>query len=742
MRRPQTCPSNVGNLSNAIMYDRSKNNSANHNNGHPLKPTSSASNKHAKLPSTPRVAGSTTSSASPNLRKGLQHETTVTPKGNQKEDLSTPVKAFLSSNITPRSSSRKSRVGTTTPNSTPNGTPTNARPVSAVGSAQAASDENDERVGLGINGADGGGHRRPRSIVSENAGSTLSPLSRSPEAMSPGEWPPGRPHAGFDNTPKFFHASEAKSFASPHASSKRPPSPTKSSSFVYANGVDHEVSSARSSVGLPAAQEARIQAKFFPAISAPDKDTQPSPKPFNPTKPTLATIPSSQEVPSAQSLTSHQHSLLQHEHTPVPRKSSTISRSSSLNKKPAETASPPSRRLSTSSLGQPRNQPAGTPQRQSSLKGSSSRRSSVDLTPPRRLGHAKSASVGSLDTLCSPNTNPRLRAIDSPSPLTLSNVATLDRASKGTFDSRSPSVTHSIPQSPTKSTSASQNLQQLNELAANARRERKVLDLEISNSSLLAINKTLERELNKQSAELRRFRRLSRSGRLSIATSTGGTVGELSALAESDDGAELSDMAEEEIDDQDYQVLPNDSSKPTMDDGLTSSQGPISASPAPHHHDARDEKPLRLDFSKHQALLVDSQKMNQSIKRCLGWTEELIREGKKALEYRVRVEDIEHLGGRVLPPNETPPEDEESSDENGNDDASVMDKDDNLLLRNVGPLTSESELASMSWDFQSPRDSMSSEKDSGVELEPGEHLIKEGFAKARDMVFRHLRETL
>ena len=43
--------------------------------------------------------------------------------------------------------------------------------------------------------------------------------------------------------------------------------------------------------------------------------------------------------------------------------------------------------------------------------------------------------------------------------------------------------------------------------------------------------------------------------------------------------------------------------------------------------------------------------MNQSLKRCLGWTEELINEGKKALEYHVRVSDVE-LGGRVLAPDE------------------------------------------------------------------------------------------
>ena len=46
-------------------------------------------------------------------------------------------------------------------------------------------------------------------------------------------------------------------------------------------------------------------------------------------------------------------------------------------------------------------------------------------------------------------------------------------------------------------------------------------------------------------------------------------------------------------------------------------------------------------------MLNDSQKMNQSLRRCLGWTEQLIKDGQKALEYKVNVSDVK-LGGRVL----------------------------------------------------------------------------------------------
>jgi hypothetical protein len=115
--------------------------------------------------------------------------------------------------------------------------------------------------------------------------------------------------------------------------------------------------------------------------------------------------------------------------------------------------------------------------------------------------------------------------------------------------------------------------------------------------------------------------------------------------SEDDDGihSSFSDLEEEmsnsECDEEDL-----DSS---FDDDSSSLLSPTSRADYDSRHRARDEKRLMLDLSKHQQLLIDSQKMNQSIRRCLGWTEELISEGKKALEYHVKVNDVE-LGGRVL----------------------------------------------------------------------------------------------
>ncbi|KAL6233310.1 hypothetical protein BDW75DRAFT_215479 [Aspergillus navahoensis] len=175
-----------------------------------------------------------------------------------------------------------------------------------------------------------------------------------------------------------------------------------------------------------------------------------------------------------------------------------------------------------------------------------------------------------------------------------------------------------------------------------ARVERKILDLEISNSSLLAINRTLEREMRKQNAELRRFRRLSRSGRLSMtpSRSVSGTLPISNEIDE--DGSALSSV-------QSQDDLSELSDEESMLDG--SELGPDSIADDGSKHRNKDEKQFLIDLAKHQELLADSQKMNQSLKRCLGWTEELIKEAQKALEYNVHVNDIQ-LGGRVLSPDE------------------------------------------------------------------------------------------
>lgn len=206
-------------------------------------------------------------------------------------------------------------------------------------------------------------------------------------------------------------------------------------------------------------------------------------------------------------------------------------------------------------------------------------------------------------------------------------------------------------QSPTKSSS-----DPVNELVANARRERKVQDLEITNASLEAINRTLERQLRKQTAELRRFRRLSRAGRISL---TSGTSSRKASEALTDPPVNLSDLSEEEASEEDEEEPDSLHDSDFSSDASGAADEMMSADDKIVARRKRDESRLQLDLTKHQELLVDSQKINQSIKRCMDWTEVLIKEGQKALEYHVRVSDVQ-LGGHVLAPSDMDEDDRSS----------------------------------------------------------------------------------
>jgi hypothetical protein len=190
----------------------------------------------------------------------------------------------------------------------------------------------------------------------------------------------------------------------------------------------------------------------------------------------------------------------------------------------------------------------------------------------------------------------------------------------------------------------------VSEMAADARRERKVLDLEISNSSLLAINSSLEREVRRQKAELKRFRRLSRAGKFGFTPHerTARLSEGLSALGEDDEDAEDFDFGHSPLRGLDDELSEDDDDDET--ESIASGGEPLSPSARDSKESARlvkDEQRLRADIEKHKDLLVQSQMMNQSLKRCMYATEEMINEGKKALQYNVRVSDV-RLGGRIL----------------------------------------------------------------------------------------------
>lgn len=295
---------------------------------------------------------------------------------------------------------------------------------------------------------------------------------------------------------------------------------------------------------------------------------------------------------------------------------------------------------------------------------SSQRRSSI-TSSLSRPGHYKSASLSSIDSVAD------LRRVSSheahssgPSPMYHSNRIVSNGSSVG--DSNAPASSplaisqNASPSpglaSPTKAAGGQSALEMMNELAANARRERKVLDLEISNSSLLAINRSLEKEMRKQKAELKRFRRMSRAGRFSI-DAVGSTLDTFTATRASD----LSDMSEveEEVEEEVPSEEEMESSESSFDESVL--ENSVQAE-RDEGYRLKDEKRLQLDLTKHRDLLMDSQKMNESLKRCLGWTDQLIKDAQKALDYKVNASDV-RLGGRVLVTEDDEEEDNDKHEE-------------------------------------------------------------------------------
>ena len=171
------------------------------------------------------------------------------------------------------------------------------------------------------------------------------------------------------------------------------------------------------------------------------------------------------------------------------------------------------------------------------------------------------------------------------------------------------------------------------------------------------------------------------------------------------DGTPLSDMSEEEEEEESDEDSAFSDSEGLSDEASLS---PGAMAESDLRHRQRDEKRLQLDLAKHQQLLVDSQKMNQSLKRCLGWTEELISEGKKALEYHVRVSDVE-LGGRVLAPDEV--EGPEAGDDPDNDGLSGIGARMRREARTAAVHGVPSVGVSMAWGAGARDD-----RDSGIEL--------------------------
>ncbi|KAF3384837.1 hypothetical protein F1880_001759 [Penicillium rolfsii] len=497
-----------------------------------------------------------------------------------KDDIPSVPPSYLSANVTPRSGSRTTRRDAAFPS------PTN---TTAPYSPPAPYPHT--TVGLGVNGVRRT-ERSPARGVKPEQSRSLKAKTWTAEGQQA-----SRPNSFVDlaaNSPMFFHASDARSTTSSEV--EAPPRPKQAkmspaSSFVYANGDQERQATAD---------------EFHSTVSSAKRRSGGLPRPVTSSRPAASPSPRLKS-PRISDATSPPSDNVLAQHSPNPDMAvveSILQRYSSPPSAVAERPQPPSLRQ----------------HRKSSSVDSNSQISS----PPAGLG--ASPVIISNDLVA-----------DGTMPVMSDQIPTLRPRvfSNGSSVGGGPQI--SMPLSPGKSEAPG-------DTALNARTERKIMDLEISNSSLLAINRTLEREMRKQNAELRRYRRLSRSGRLSMAPSTRSFSGAaLSTASELDE--ENSELLSIQSEDEVSESTDEDS---VVDEGVLS---PDSLAEHDAKHRAHDEKKFMLDLARHQELLVDSQKLNQSLRRCLEWTEELIKEGRKALEYNVRVQDVE-LGGRVLPPEE------------------------------------------------------------------------------------------
>ncbi|KAK4452149.1 hypothetical protein QBC34DRAFT_41324 [Podospora aff. communis PSN243] len=626
-----------------------------------------------KTPLTPKVATRPPTAqhqnppiATPLARRGPRSDLVLNSHGSvqrEREELASPASGLLSNNITPRSGLRQLRVDS--PSSTPAGTPTLER-----------HDSWESRSALGIAASTiDDGPRRPTVTFETPTNVRQDPDSKffyASDAPKPAQQPTlAKPvtaqqkpatffYANGDTVPSLGNASNPQS--APVLASPLVPQDT-ASKFVYANGIpDLPVSSPRAGPSQPntassvGSTTSRIPTSR-PTTAAPQ--TPYSPRPSSPVK-----------------------------LSPFPATKPTTNSTSPLTRSPGG---------ATNTIGNQSFQRSGRPPGAGHAR-TRSLTSNLTIAEPPAVARIMSVH-GSLpipENSAHPSNDLAPPFIALPTSPTRSGFASLLQAAEefAEEDEAQPESLNSPAKSPSQE-------KQLTDLVASARRERKVQDLEITNASLEAINRTLERQLRKQTAEIRRYRRLSRSGRLSL-TSAGSRVAsdatvDGGALARA--GMGLDDLSEEES-----EIEAQEDTEDEDDDYSGSeSSGDLNCSTMKlrdARHRQKDERRLQLDLSKHQQLLIDSQKINQSLKRCLGWTEELIKEGKRALEYKVRVSEVE-IGGRVLAPEDI--EAREAREARENEELAREDEDD-------GEDDEDSTLNVTSWG-KDPQD-----RDSGIEL--------------------------
>ncbi|KAF1349974.1 hypothetical protein BDV97DRAFT_398765 [Delphinella strobiligena] len=639
--------------------------------GRPLKPAL-ASNRTAKTPVPPRLAHVASGNGNGNSFPRLAATKVATPatgpcqspalQPSLLEDSSTPVKNFLTDNITPRSSSRKSRADST--NTTPNvadGTPSNLRPKllspsqSEIGVQRRSFD--DPRSQLHSNKA--------KSVVDRRDTVTSQPAPRSPAYLAAGQHAP--PKITRDTSHLFFRADQAKSQPE---TQRRSALQKKTATFIYADGQEdtkknlgpRSADSTLSSPHSPPLSAVSLRSPYFPV----SVNTSPSCQPPSP-----------------------------------PKESIHLSYRRGVSQIIGRTASP-----SPISI---------LPDRSHIRLQNSQQHTPASGHHPSRVRHSRNSSLSSID--CgSPDQSNAFFSIHSqrtPAQPLVANIH--ENVAKPTTGANCPPPivnTEAITLLPPLEENSHSGVKQGPDLAAEARRERKVLDLEISNSSLLAINKSLEREIRKQKAELKRFRRLSRAGQFDVKAIDNHAKEHLVTLDE--EGEELPDFdSGTGRPSSPFQSEPAEDYSDDDDADSTSSSAhplsPTAQADSDAKHRADDEERLRLDLSRHRELLLDTQRMNKSLQRCLTWTEDLIIHGKKALEYQVPA-DVK-LGGRILTEDDEidlGDADEATSLQGGSDLDDILNVDDLVTAAMSGYL-----------DVRKGDESDSSKRHSGSEKDSG-----------------------
>lgn len=141
------------------------------------------------------------------------------------------------------------------------------------------------------------------------------------------------------------------------------------------------------------------------------------------------------------------------------------------------------------------------------------------------------------------------------------------------------------------------------------------MDLEISNTSLLAVNKFLEKKLHKQSVLLHEYEASS--------WSAGSNSSHITPFLDSEEEEDTEDESKEN-------KIPLDS---LLDENELIDQDGIHA--------------IQDRTNKHIEFVESYERMNRSLRKCLYLSQSLLEDATKSLEYSINPDEVK-LGGRVV----------------------------------------------------------------------------------------------